>query len=146
MRRSVAFSLLLLLPVTLSAQTTADSAGIRTAALDYAEGWYAGDGARMARAVHPELVKRIIVIDQSTGAAIVSGMGATQLVNGTRRGSGKETPAARQRKDVVVLDITGNAAIAKLTMADWVDYLQLGKLDGRWQIVNVLWERTSHDR
>lgn len=146
MRRAIAFSLLLLLPVTLSAQTTADSAGIRTAALDYAEGWYAGDGARMARAVHPELVKRIIVIDQSTGAAIVSGMGATQLVNGTRRGSGKETPAARQRKDVVVLDITGNAAIAKLTMADWVDYLQLGKLDGRWQIVNVLWERTSHDR
>jgi hypothetical protein len=26
-------------------------------------------------------------------------------------------------------------------MADWVDYMQLGRVDGRWLIVNVLWER-----
>jgi Putative lumazine-binding len=26
-------------------------------------------------------------------------------------------------------------------MADWVDYMQLAKVDGRWVIVNVLWER-----
>lgn len=26
-------------------------------------------------------------------------------------------------------------------MAGWVDYLQLAKVDGRWVIVNVLWER-----
>lgn len=146
MHRVLALSALVLLPTTLSGQTAADSAGIRAAALDYAEGWYAGDGARMARAVHPELVKRIIIIDPKTGAAQIDGMGATRLVNGTRRGGGRDTPAARQKKDVVVMDITGNAAIAKLTMADWVDYLQLGKLDGRWQIVNVLWERTSQDR
>lgn len=144
MRRTIALSLLLILPTALAGQAAADSAGIRAAALDYAEGWYTGDAARMARAVHPELVKRIVVVDQSTGASMISNMGATQLVNGTRRGSGKETPAARQKKDVAILDITGNAAIAKLTMADWVDYLELGKLDGRWQIVNVLWERTSH--
>ena len=25
-------------------------------------------------------------------------------------------------------------------MADWVDYLQMAKVDGRWVIVNVLWE------
>jgi hypothetical protein len=23
---------------------------------------------------------------------------------------------------------------------DWVDYLHMTRLDGRWQIVNVLWE------
>jgi hypothetical protein len=26
-------------------------------------------------------------------------------------------------------------------MANWVDYMQLGKVEGRWVIVNVLWER-----
>jgi len=31
--------------------------------------------------------------------------------------------------------------VARITMADWVDYLQLAKVDGRWVIVNVLWER-----
>ena len=35
----------------------------------------------------------------------------------------------------------GNAAVAKVVMADWIDYLQLVRVDGRWLIVNVLWER-----
>jgi hypothetical protein len=26
-------------------------------------------------------------------------------------------------------------------MADWIDYMQLARVDGRWVIVNVLWER-----
>ena len=125
----------------LRAQTAADSTGIRTAALDYAEGWYTGDGDRMARAVHPELVKRILVTDTATGRAFVQTMGASALVNGARHGYGKSTPAERQQKDVRILDVFGNAAVAKVVMADWIDYLQLVRADGRWQIVNVLWER-----
>ncbi|HET9726830.1 MAG TPA: nuclear transport factor 2 family protein [Gemmatimonadales bacterium] len=123
------------------AQTAADTSGIRAAALDYAEGWYSGDGDRMARAVHPELVKRILVTDTATGRTFVQTMGASALVNGARHGYGKSTPAERQQKDVRILDVFGNAAVAKVVMADWIDYLQLVKADGRWQIVNVLWER-----
>lgn len=123
------------------AQTAADTTGIRAAALDYAEGWYSGDGDRMARAVHPELVKRILVTDTATGRTFVQTMGASALVNGARHGYGKSTPAERQQKDVRILDVFGNAAVAKVVMADWIDYLQLVKADGRWQIVNVLWER-----
>ena len=123
------------------AQTAADSGAIRTAALDYAEGWYEGNADRMARALHPELVKRIVVRDTATGKSMVQGMGASVLVNSTRHGYGKETPKERQQKEVTILDIFGNAASAKAVMADWVDYMQLGKVDGRWVIVNVLWER-----
>jgi Putative lumazine-binding len=123
------------------AQSSADSAAIRAAALDYVEGWYEGNGDRMARALHPELVKRIVVRDTTTGKSMVQGMGASVLVNSTRHGYGKETPKDRQQKEVTILDIFGNAASAKAVMADWVDYMQLGKVDGRWVIVNVLWER-----
>ena len=42
-----------------------------------------------------------------------------------------------------MLDVFGNAAIAKVVMADWIDYLQLVRVDGRWVIVNVLWERKA---
>jgi len=126
---------------TARAQSAADSAAIRATALDYAEGWYEGNAERMARAVHPELVKRIVVRDTTTGKTMVQGMGASVLVNSTRHGYGKETPKERQQKEVTILDIFGNAASAKAVMADWVDYLQLGKVDGRWVIVNVLWER-----
>jgi Putative lumazine-binding len=130
----------LTLVVPLRAQTAADSSAIRSTALDYVEGWYEGNPERMGRAVHPELVKRIVVSDTATKHSVIQTMGATALVNGTRHGWGKETPKDRQQKDVRILDIFGNAASVRATMADWIDYLQIAKVDGRWVIVNVLWE------
>jgi nitrous oxidase accessory protein NosD len=131
----------LALPASARAQSAADSAAIRATALDYVEGWYEGNAARMSRAVHPELVKRIVVSDTATKRSVIQTMGATALVNGARHGWGKETPSDRRQKDVTVLDIFGNAATVKAVMADWIDYLQIAKVDGRWVIVNVLWER-----
>ena len=131
---------LLCAPAGLLGQTAGDSAAIRATALDYAEGWYEGNPERMGRAVHPELVKRIVVSDTATKRSVLQNMGATALVNGTRRGWGRETPKARQQKDVTILDVFGNAASVKAVMADWIDYMQMAKVDGRWVIVNVLWE------
>jgi nitrous oxidase accessory protein NosD len=130
----------LALPAVARAQTAADSSAIRATALDYVEGWYDGNAERMSRAVHPELVKRIVVSDTTTKHSVIETMGATALVNGTRRGWGKDTPANRRQKDVTILDVFGNAASVKSVMADWIDYLQMAKVDGRWVIVNVLWE------
>ena len=62
------------------------------------------------------------------------------VVLGTRAGGGKDIPAANRRKDVRILDIYQNAASAKIDASDWVDYLHLAKWNGRWVIVNVLWE------
>jgi Putative lumazine-binding len=141
MRFPVLLALTLVAVSPLRAQSSSDSAAIRATVLDYAEGWYEGNGDRMARALHPELVKRIVVRDTATGRTMVQGMGASVLVNSTRHGYGKETPKNRQQKDVAILDVFGNAASAKATMAEWIDYMQLAKVDGRWVIVNVLWER-----
>jgi len=124
---------------TLCAQTAADSSGIRQAALDYIEGYYEGDGARMERALHPELAKRI-VRSNDQGRSQLGQMSAMSLVLGTRAGGGKDIPAANRRKDVRILDIYQNAASAKIDASDWVDYLHLAKWNGRWVIVNVLWE------
>ena len=123
------------------AQASADSAGIRAAALDYIEGWYAGDGDRMARALHPELAKRIVATD-SSGQSHFMSQSAMTLIEGTRAGGGKRTPPERQRKDFTILDIYRGAAVAKIVASDWVDYLQLAKWNGHWKIVNVLWELT----
>lgn len=122
-----------------AAQTPADSAGIRQAALDYIEGYFEGDAARMERALHPELVKRIIRTD-SLGRSAVMTMGASQLIAGTRMGGGRDTPPDQKRTDVSILDIFRNAASARIDAGQWIDYLQLAKADGRWVIVNVLWE------
>jgi hypothetical protein len=131
---------LLAVPITAHAQTATDSSAIRATALDYVEGWYEGNPERMGRALHPELVKRIVASDTATKRSVMENMGASALVNGTRHGWGKETPKNRQQKDVTILDIFGNAASVKAVMADWIDYIHMAKVDGHWVIVNVLWE------
>ncbi len=132
--------LLALFPPGAHAQTAADSSGIKQAALDYIEGWYEGNGDRMERALHPELAKRIVNTDPRNGRNSLGQQSAMTLVLNTKRGGGKETPAARQRKDVRILDIFGNTASVRIDASDWVDYLHVAKWNGRWVIVNVLWE------
>jgi hypothetical protein len=131
---------LVLTPYSVSScQSQADSAAIRSAALDYIQGWYTGDAARMERAVHPELAKRIVRTD-SLGNFRIDQQSAMTLVQGTRNGYGKTTPAADRHYDVRILDIYRSAASARVNASYWVDYLQLAKWHGRWVIVNVLWE------
>lgn len=125
--------------VSLRAQSAGDSSGIRQAALDYIEGYYEGDGARMERALHPELAKRIVRTNEQ-GRSQLGQMSAMSLVLGTRAGGGKDIPVADRRKDVTIFDIYQNAASAKIYASGWVDYLHLAKWNGRWVIVNVLWE------
>ncbi len=139
MRPTICLALLTLAVAPLHAQSAADSAGVRAAALDYIDGYWSGDADRMTRALHPDLAKRILRTNQA-GEQRLSNMTAAQLIAGTRSGGGKNTPASEKKSDVRILDIYGNAASARIDAGAWVDYLHLSRVDGRWQIVNVLWE------
>ena len=124
-----------------------DAAAIRATALDYIEGWYAGDTERMERAVHPELAKRIVRTNSENNRSRMESIGAMTLVQRTRRGGGKDTPPKEQQKDVIILDVFESAASVRVTAGEWVDYLHLARFDGRWVIINVLWEmKPEHDR
>jgi hypothetical protein len=117
------------------AQSSADSTAIRQAALDYIEGWYEGDATRMASALHPGLVKRIVHTD-SLGDAFLSQEDASQLITATGAGGGRE--AERRRADVAILDVFGDVANVRVDAGDWIDYLQLVRFRGRWLILHVL--------
>src|ERR1044072_2965961 len=132
---------LVALSASTQAQTTeADRIAIKQTAFDYIEGWYEGNAERMERALHPELAKRIVVTDPKSGRSQLGQMGAMTLVQRVKAGGGTKTPKDQQQKDVTILDIFENAACAKIVAATWVDYLQLARFEGRWVIVNVLWE------
>ncbi len=124
------------------AQTTIsdiDKVAIKQTALDYIEGWYAGDAERMERALHPDLAKRIVRTNDK-GQSRLDQMSAMSLVQGTRGGFGKNTLKEKQQKDITILDVFENAASVKIVASDWIDYLHVAKFNGRWVIVNVLWE------
>ncbi len=142
LHRPITFILLALaLPVgATNHQATDESAAIRATALDYVEGWYTADAARMERALHPELAKRIVNRNPQNGRSSLGQQSAMTLVQNTRNGGGKDTPPEQMQKDVVILDIFQNAASVRATMSGWVDYMHMAKWNGRWVIVNVLWE------
>ncbi len=137
------FTILILCAWEVRAQTTtvseADKAAIKQTALDYIEGWYEGNAERMERALHPELAKRIARTNPQ-GQSRLDQMSAMSLVQGTRRGGGRATPRERQQKDVTILDLYENAASVKIVASDWIDFLHMAKFNGRWVIVNVLWQ------
>jgi hypothetical protein len=97
----VKLSWMMILPTTLflacfttplQGQTAADSAAIRATALDYIEGWYTNNAARMQRALHPRLAKRMVWAD-STGKSHLVDLTAVELVQGTK----EHPPVSRRR-------------------------------------------------
>lgn len=115
-----------------------DLEAIRATALDYVEGWYEGNPERMERALHPELAKRIV--RNQEGGSRLDHMGAMRLVQYTRAGYGKKVPEEVRQRDVEILDVYGNVASVRATMHNWIDYMHMARWNGRWVIVNVLWE------
>ncbi|MGQ0541260.1 MAG: nuclear transport factor 2 family protein [Blastocatellia bacterium] len=141
MKQSILFAIVVL-SVSASAtlaQADANREEIKRAALNYAEGWYEGNADKMESSLHPDLAKRI-ARSNAQGQSRLDQMSAMSLVQGTRSGFGKQTPKEQQQKDVTILDIFGNAASVKLEMQGWIDYMHIAKFNGKWVIVNVLWE------
>ena len=102
------------------------------AALDYIEGWFDGDAARMERALHPELAKR------SLKEGRLETIRAREMVEATERGTGKR-PADERAIEITVEHVGEGVANATVLSAPFVDYLQLARTDDGWKIVNVLW-------
>lgn len=139
MRKTLAISLILLTCLAAQAQTEADREAIKRTALNYAEGWYEGNADKMESSLSPDLAKRI-ARSNPQGQSRLDQMTAMTLVQSTRGGYGKQTPKPEQLKDVTILDVFGGAATVKLEMRDWIDYMHIAKINGKWLIVNVLWE------
>jgi hypothetical protein len=121
------------------AQSDADRDAIKRTALNYAEGWYEGNADKMESALSPDLAKRIARTNPQ-GQSSLGQMTAMTLVQFTRAGEGKKTPKEEQQKDITILDMLGGAATVKCEMRDWIDYMHIGKMNGKWMIINVLWE------
>jgi hypothetical protein len=117
-----------------------DRQKIVNVALDYIDGFYEGNAERMTRAIHPDVAKRIISVDPSTGKQYLRSTSAQRLVEATASGMGKQIAQQYgKRSDVTILDTFGDIACVRVDAITWVDYLQVGKVDGEWKVINVLW-------
>ena len=134
-------AMLLLAPNAGAAQSDADRQGVEEAVLDYVEGVYLVQPERIERSVHKDLRKLGYWRQDSSEEYELAPMTYEQLYNLAARwnANGQVDPETAP-KEIVVLDVLNQTASAKLTAAWGVDYFQLGKYDGKWMIVNVLWQ------
>ena len=119
------------------AQTTDVERAIVATALDYYEGWFDGEPARMERALHPDLVKRSLAEDGMS----VETISAREMVEATAKGIGLTRDPGKQARDILIhVDhVYEDIATVTVTSAIYVDYLQLARTREGWKIVNVLW-------
>jgi hypothetical protein len=130
---------------TLFGQTKNDSLLIKETALNYIEGLFTNNYQRMEKALHPELAKRVIMKDNK-GNYRLSNMGYSELLYYTKTLTPKdEKPDEPFKADVIILDSSMDIATIKVTQNKYkfFDYIHLGKINGEWKIINILWARTE---
>ena len=123
-----------------SGTAAADRKAVEQAALDYVEGLYTADTARIERSVHPQLTKRGFWRDSATAPwGPQETMTYEQLMALTKKwNADKKRDTTIKRVDV--FEVLDQTATAKVTAMWGVDYLHLAKYDGRWKIINIVWQ------
>ena len=123
-----------------SAQQTAEREAVRRAALDYLEGFYEGDSSKIARSVRPD-VRKTGYYRQGTAPYAPDEMPFKAMIDYTNnfKKAARTTPATAPR-EVIVGEINDQTATAKIVAWWGIDYLHLAKYDGKWMIVNVIWQ------
>jgi hypothetical protein len=123
------------------AQTDADSEAVRRAALDYVEGIYNVEPSRIERSVHPKLAKLGFYRQPADDAYRPGSTMTFERLVEVAKNFNKEGKLRKDApKEVTILDLLDQTASVKL-VAEWgVDYMHLAKFDGKWMIVNVLWQ------
>jgi hypothetical protein len=122
------------MPTKETTTPTAHAEIVRTA-LDYFEGWFDGDVARMDRALSPELAKRHADLEET--------LTKHWMVEATAAGRGKQRdPDGDRHIAVEVVDVHGDIATAVIRSAVYHEYIHLARAADGWKIVNALWDWT----
>ncbi|HYH83432.1 MAG TPA: nuclear transport factor 2 family protein [Longimicrobium sp.] len=113
---------------------SAEEAAVRAALQHYLDGHATGRGEEFAAVMHPEMKMMFIregAFTQRTSAEYIAGASGRPAAD-----------EARRRRWIESVDVTGNAASAKIVLdyptARLTDYMTLLKIDGQWKIVNKI--------
>jgi hypothetical protein len=147
MKRTMMLALACLVAITghaeMQSQASADKEAVKAAAMDYIEGLYQAQPERIARSVDQKLAKVGYFRRGGESAISIAPMSYQQLYDlaGTWNKDGKRQTATAP-KDVVVYEVLSQTASAKITALWGIDYIHLARAtpDGKWKIVNVLWQ------
>ncbi len=123
------------------AQTPEDREAVKRAVLDYVDGFYEGDTAKIVRAFRPDVYKYGFDYDAKEHKYVGELMKYDEIIAYARRFKerGRKTPPTAP-KIVELFDVQDQTASAKLTAWWGIDYVLLAKYDGQWMISSIMWQ------
>jgi hypothetical protein len=148
-RLIIVFTTLFSFNSNLFGQTQNDTLLIKETVLDYLEGLEYNDTLRVERALHPDLAKRVITKDKN-GNDNLDNMTASTLLNYTKTFDYTKlykadiNPEEPLKVEVIIFDISYDITTVKAIQNKFAfsDYIHLGKINGEWKIINILWAWT----
>lgn len=132
--------LILALSLTTLAQAEGDRNAVKQAALDYVESIYEVNPAKAEQSVHPDLIKRGFFIKKNEQIYSPHTMNFAQLIELAKTYNIKGQIPKDAVKEADVFDVADQTASAKVTAVWGIDYLHLAKYEGKWKIINILWQ------
>ncbi len=130
----------LLFPSIVFAQE-ADRRAIYNASMDYLEGMYQADAARIKKSVHPDVLKQGFYWKGKTQSfSDITQVSYEQMIQIARDWNRDGWLPADAPKKIDILDIQEKIANVKVTAYWGIDYLQLVKYNDSWVIINILWQ------
>lgn len=116
-----------------------DAAAIRACLLDYFEGWFDGDPARMDRALHAGLAKHALGQDR-TRSETLDLTTKDEMVEATRHGIGRQRDVPDRAIRIEIAGVSGDIASAIAHSAVYVEYALLARTGDGWRITSTLWQ------
>lgn len=130
------------LTIVLAQNTSQEVDDVKAACLDYINTFYNADTTLAYRSVHQSVRKTGFYFkeDQKVYSQQLE-MPFNDLISlaKTWNKDGSKT-TIDSPKDVLVFEVSDQTASAKVTAVWGIDYLSLMKVNGKWMIVNVLWQ------
>lgn len=140
MKTILTFTILLFASASAFSQAS-DKELVQAAIEDYVDGLYLVQPERIKKSVHPELVKKGYWKGKDKTEYAYEGiMTFDQLVKLAETWNAKGWLAKDAPKKIDIYDVQDQTASAKLTAYWGTDYFQLAKVDGKWMIMNILWQ------
>lgn len=139
MKRKILLIVCIAISIYVQAQTEQDKHGVEKAVLNYVEAFYEADTAKAYESIVPFLAKRGYYADK-TGAVKEATMSFDQLIALAKRWKHNQNITSETPKKITVFEVSDKIATAKLVAKWGIDYFHLAKLNGKWMIVNVLWQ------
>lgn len=124
---------------------SADEQAIRECALDYLEGWYSADTARMARALSQELAKKGFLVHPQTGELHIAPASYEQMLQWVGQKPDQLAQNPDIKMEVHIIEVGALIAMVKTVTPDFIDYLHMAKVEGQWKIYNAVWERPPQE-